>query len=83
MICAASAVVIKRHDLAVRDMNHIHATLAGTALTSCGSIMGSLTTPSAEAQASAIRNAYRDAGLEPHQGVSYKIVLISSLMKFT
>ena len=29
--------------------------------------MGSLTTPSPEAQTAAIRNAYRDAGLEPHQ----------------
>ncbi|CCM06115.1 uncharacterized protein FIBRA_08364 [Fibroporia radiculosa] len=63
----ASAVVIKRHDLAVKDHNRIHATLVGTALTSCGSIMGSLTTPSPEAQALAIRLAYRDAGLEPHQ----------------
>ncbi|KIJ60886.1 polyketide synthase [Hydnomerulius pinastri MD-312] len=63
----ASAVVIKRHDLAVKDHNRIHATLVGTALTSCGSIMGSLTTPSPEAQASAIQLAYRDAGLEPHQ----------------
>ncbi|CCM04557.1 uncharacterized protein FIBRA_06738 [Fibroporia radiculosa] len=63
----ASAVVIKRHDLAVKDHNRIHATLVGTALTSCGSIMGSLTTPSAEAQASAIQLAYQDAGLEPHQ----------------
>ncbi|CCM04590.1 uncharacterized protein FIBRA_06771 [Fibroporia radiculosa] len=63
----ASAVVIKRHDLAVKDRNRIHATLVGTALTSCGSIMGSLTTPSPEAQALAIRRAYRDAGLEPYQ----------------
>ncbi|KIJ60835.1 polyketide synthase [Hydnomerulius pinastri MD-312] len=63
----ASAVVIKRHDLAVKDHDRIHATLVGTAMTSCGSIMGSLTTPSPEAQASAIQLAYRDAGLEPHQ----------------
>ncbi|KAF9238192.1 polyketide synthase [Melanogaster broomeanus] len=57
----ASAVVIKRHDLAVKDRNRIQATLVGTALTSCGSIMGSLTTPSPEAQEAAIRLAYRDA----------------------
>ncbi|KAF7792169.1 hypothetical protein EIP86_003199 [Pleurotus ostreatoroseus] len=63
----ASAVVIKRHDLAVKDYDHIYATLVGSALTSCGSIMGSLTTPSPEAQTAAIRNAYHDAGLEPHQ----------------
>ncbi|KAF9237180.1 polyketide synthase [Melanogaster broomeanus] len=63
----ASAVVIKRHDLAVKDLNHIHATLVGTALTSCGSIMGSLTTPSPAAQEAAIRLSYRDAGLLPHQ----------------
>ncbi|KAF9237177.1 polyketide synthase [Melanogaster broomeanus] len=63
----ASAVVIKRHDLAVKDLNHIHATLVGTALTSCGSIMGSLTTPSPAAQEAAIRLSYRDAGLQPHQ----------------
>jgi fatty acid synthase, animal type len=63
----ASAVVIKRHDLAVRDNDRIHATLVGSALTSCGSIMGSLTTPSPEAQSQAIRNAYRDAGLSPNQ----------------
>ncbi|KAJ8483173.1 hypothetical protein ONZ45_g14697 [Pleurotus djamor] len=63
----ASAVVIKRHDLAVLDRDRIHATITGTALTSCGSIMGSLTTPSAEAQIQAIRAAYKDAKLEPHQ----------------
>ncbi|KAF9237175.1 hypothetical protein BU15DRAFT_76182 [Melanogaster broomeanus] len=63
----ASAVVIKRHDLAVKDLNRIHATLVGTALTSCGSIMGSLTTPSPAAQEAAIRLAYRDAALQPHQ----------------
>jgi acyl transferase domain-containing protein len=59
-------VVIKRHDLAVRDNDVIHATLVGTSLTSCGSLMGSLTTPNPEAQAQAIRQAYKDAGLEPH-----------------
>ncbi|PCH43245.1 ketoacyl-synt-domain-containing protein, partial [Wolfiporia cocos MD-104 SS10] len=63
----ASAVVIKRHDLAVRDKDRILATLVGSALTSCGSLMGSLTTPSPEAQTEAIRRAYRDAGLSPHQ----------------
>ncbi|KAF9239502.1 polyketide synthase [Melanogaster broomeanus] len=63
----ASAVVIKRHDLAVRDLNRIHATFVGTALTSCGSIMGSLTTPSPAAQEAAIRLSYWDAGLLPHQ----------------
>ncbi|KAH7886699.1 hypothetical protein F5I97DRAFT_2059038 [Phlebopus sp. FC_14] len=63
---SAGAVVIKRHDLAVRDNDVIHATLVGTSLTSCGSLMGSLTTPNPEAQAQAIRQAYKDAGLEPH-----------------
>ena len=63
----ASAVVTKRHDFAVRDNDHIHATLVGSALASCGSIMGSLTTPSPEAQSQAIRDAYRDAGLNPNQ----------------
>lgn len=63
----AGAVVIKRHDLAVRDSDRILATLVGSSLTSCGSIMGSITTPSPEAQSQAIRNAYRDAGLKPHQ----------------
>ncbi|KAF8837242.1 polyketide synthase [Paxillus ammoniavirescens] len=63
---SAGAVVIKRHDLAVRDNDFIHATLVGTSLTSCGSLMGSLTTPNPEAQAQAIRQAYKDAGLEPH-----------------
>lgn len=62
-----SAVVIKRHDLAVADANHIHAVLVGTALTSCGSSMGSITTPSGEAQSLVIRNAYADAGLLPFQ----------------
>lgn len=61
----AGAVVVKRHDLAVHDNDRIYATLVGSALTSCGSIMGSLTTPNPEAQAQAIRNAYRDAGLKP------------------
>jgi fatty acid synthase, animal type len=63
----ASAVVIKRHDLAVRDNDNIYATVVGSSLTSCGSIMGSLTTPSPEAQSQAIRNAYRDAGLNANQ----------------
>ncbi|KAI3605818.1 polyketide synthase [Moniliophthora roreri] len=61
------ALVIKRHDLAVRDHDRILATLVGSALTSCGSLMGSLTTPSPDAQAAAIRNAYSDAGLVPNQ----------------
>lgn len=60
-------MVIKRHDLAVKDNDRILATLVGSSLTSCGSIMGSLTTPSPEAQSQAIRNAYRDAGLNPNQ----------------
>ena len=63
----ASAVVIKRHDLAVRDNNRIYATLVGSALTSCGSLMGSLTTPNPEAQGQAIRDAFVDAGLKPFQ----------------
>ncbi|KAL4254858.1 hypothetical protein ABKN59_004677 [Abortiporus biennis] len=62
-----SAVVIKRHDLAIADHNHIYASLVGTSLTSCGSLMGSITTPSAQAQTMAIRNAYADAGLHPSQ----------------
>jgi len=62
---AGGAVVIKRHDFAVRDLDHIYATLVGCALTSCGNIMGSLTTPSPEAQSMAIRLAYKDADLEP------------------
>ncbi|KAI3601476.1 polyketide synthase [Moniliophthora roreri] len=61
------ALVIKRHDLAVKDHDRILATLVGTALTSCGSLMGSLTTPSPEAQTAAIKNAYADAGLAPKQ----------------
>ncbi|KAK7047807.1 hypothetical protein VNI00_006135 [Paramarasmius palmivorus] len=61
------AVVIKRHDLAVRDHDRITATLVGSALTSCGSLMGSLTTPSPDAQTQAIKNAYADAGLVPNQ----------------
>lgn len=60
-------MVIKRHDIAVRDMDYIHSTIVGSSLTSCGSLMGSLTTPSPEAQAQAIKNAYRDAGLKPNQ----------------
>ncbi|ESK85112.1 polyketide synthase [Moniliophthora roreri MCA 2997] len=61
------AVVIKRHDLAVKDHDRILATLVGSALTSCGSLMGSLTTPSPDAQTQAIKNAYADAGLVPSQ----------------
>ncbi|KAH9940662.1 polyketide synthase [Amylocystis lapponica] len=63
----AGAVVVKRHDLAVLEHNHVLATVVGSSLTSCGSIMGSLTTPSAEAQTRAIHEAYRDAGLKPYQ----------------
>ncbi|KDQ50123.1 hypothetical protein JAAARDRAFT_711195 [Jaapia argillacea MUCL 33604] len=61
-----SAVIIKRHDLAIADRDHIHAVLVGTSLTSCGSLMGSITTPSPEAQIQAIRNAYADAKLAPY-----------------
>ncbi|KAL0572907.1 hypothetical protein V5O48_009054 [Marasmius crinis-equi] len=61
------ALVIKRHDLAVKDHDRILATLVGTALTSCGSLMGSMTTPSPDAQTQAIENAYADAGLKPSQ----------------
>ncbi|KAG7085922.1 Type I Iterative PKS [Marasmius oreades] len=61
------AVVIKRHDFAVRDHDRVLATLVGSALTSCGSLMGSLTTPSPDAQTQAIKNAYADAGLVPSQ----------------
>ena len=63
---AAGAVVIKRHDLAVHDYNCILASLVGTSVTTCGSIMGSITTPSPDAQTQAIRNAYHDAGIHPH-----------------
>ncbi|EPQ50300.1 polyketide synthase [Gloeophyllum trabeum ATCC 11539] len=62
-----NAVVIKRHDLAVRDHDKILASLVGTSLTTCGNIMGSLTTPNPEAHIMAIRAAYDDAGLQPHQ----------------
>lgn len=51
--------------MAVRDGDHIHGTLVGTALTTCGSAMGSLTTPNPVAQTEAIRRAYADAGLQP------------------
>ncbi|KAF9261006.1 polyketide synthase [Marasmius fiardii PR-910] len=61
------AIVIKRHDLAVRDHDRVLATLVGSSLTSCGSLMGSLTTPSPDAQTQAIKNAYADAGLVPSQ----------------
>ncbi|KAF9229973.1 thiolase-like protein [Melanogaster broomeanus] len=68
-ISLVGAVVIEHHDLAVRDNNRIHrdVALVGTALTSCGSVMGSLTTPSPAVQEAAIWLSYRDAGLHPSQ----------------
>ncbi|KZT03147.1 FabD/lysophospholipase-like protein [Laetiporus sulphureus 93-53] len=53
---AVSAVVLKRHDLAVKDRDNIYATYTGISLTSFESIAGPLTTPSPKAFGTGIRH---------------------------
>ena len=63
-------IVLKRLDDAIRDNDHIYATIKGAALNNDGSDKASFTAPSVRGQAEVIAMAQADAGVSPDQ-VSY------------
>lgn len=67
---AISCVYLKRLDDAVRDGDPIRAVIRGSATNSDGNTT-SLTQPSSEAQAAAIRMAYQNAGITDFNETSY------------
>ena len=60
-------VVLKRLDDAIRDNDHIYATIKGAALNNDGSDKASFTAPSVRGQAEVIATAQADAGVTPDQ----------------
>ncbi|KAL3424012.1 beta-ketoacyl synthase domain-containing protein [Phlyctema vagabunda] len=67
---AVNAVLLKRLDDAIRDGDAIRAVIRGTATNSDGHTPG-IASPSSEAQASAIRDAYANAGIINLNETSY------------
>lgn len=67
---AVSMVYLKRLDDAVRDRDPIRAIIRGTATNSDGWTAG-IASPNAEAQSTAIRQAYRNAGISDLAQISY------------
>ena len=65
-----NAVLLKRLDDAIRDGDPIRAVIRGTATNSDGRTPG-IASPSSEAQATAIRAAYANAGITDLQGTTY------------
>ena len=63
-------IVLKRLDDAIRDHDHIYATVKGSALNNDGSDKASFTAPSVRGQAEVIAMAHADAGVKP-QEISY------------
>ncbi len=63
-------IVLKRLDDAIRDHDHIYATVKGSALNNDGSDKASFTAPSVRGQAEVIAMAQADAGVKP-EDVSY------------
>ncbi|KAE8383479.1 hybrid PKS-NRPS [Aspergillus bertholletiae] len=59
-----AAIVLKPIEAATRDGNQIECVIRGTAVNSDGRTAG-ITVPSASAQTALIRQAYKDAGLNP------------------
>lgn len=59
-----AAIVLKPLDAAIRDGNQVECVVRGSAVNSDGRTAG-ITVPSAAAQTALIRQAYRDAGLDP------------------
>ncbi|SMO32062.1 beta-ketoacyl synthase N-terminal-like domain-containing protein [Melghirimyces algeriensis] len=57
-----AVVVLKRLSVALRDRNHIHAVLKGSAMSSDGASNG-MQVPNPDAQSQAIMDALRDAGV--------------------
>jgi glutamate-1-semialdehyde aminotransferase/3-oxoacyl-(acyl-carrier-protein) synthase/acyl carrier protein len=60
-------IVLKRLDDAVRDKDHIYATIKGAALNNDGSDKASFTAPSVRGQSEVIAMAHADAGVTPDQ----------------
>ncbi len=60
-------IVLKRLDDAIRDHDHIYATIIGAALNNDGSDKASFTAPSVRGQAEVIAMAQADAGVTPDQ----------------
>jgi acyl transferase domain-containing protein len=60
-------IVLKRLDDAIRDNDHIYATIKGAALNNDGSDKASFTAPSVRGQAEVIAMAQADAGCEPER----------------
>lgn len=60
-------IVLKRLDDAIRDNDHIYATIKGAALNNDGSHKASFTAPSVRGQAEVIAMAQADAGVTPDQ----------------
>ncbi len=58
-------IVLKRLDDALRDRDHIYATVKGSALNNDGSGKASFTAPSVRGQAEVIAMAQADAGVKP------------------
>ena len=58
-------IVLKRLDDAIRDNDHIYATIKGAALNNDGSDKASFTAPSVRGQAEVIAMAQADAGVTP------------------
>lgn len=67
---AVNAVILKRLDDAIRDGDPIRAVIRGTATNSDGRTPG-IASPSPEAQATAIRAAYANAGISDYSITSY------------
>jgi acyl transferase domain-containing protein len=60
-------IVLKRLDDAIRDNDHIYATIKGAALNNDGSDKASFTAPSVRGQAEVIAMAQADAGVRPSE----------------
>ncbi|RYP24614.1 hypothetical protein DL765_000440 [Monosporascus sp. GIB2] len=67
---AVSSIIVKRLADAIRDRDPIRAVIRGTASTSNGRTNG-LASPSSEAQAAAIRQAYVSAGITNFNDTAY------------
>jgi acyl transferase domain-containing protein len=67
---AVNTVILKRLDDAIRDGDPIRAVIRGSATNSDGWTPG-IASPSAEAQAAAIRQAYANAGIVDFNSTSY------------
>nr|POE79483.1 fumagillin dodecapentaenoate synthase [Quercus suber] len=67
---AVSAIIVKRLSDAIRDRDPVRAIVRGSATNSDGRTPG-IASPSAEAQAAAIRAAYRNAGITNLNDTAY------------